>query len=94
MKAFVDHRLGEVERRHTSVFQPGVVEQGFVHARPFRERHAHQVAQRRLDIVGVQHRVLRDLLEAVRTVAQHIGQGADIHTHLPVEGAHPAEIGF
>ena len=45
----------------------------------------------RLDVVGVQHRVLGHLAQAVRAVAHHVGQRAHIHAHLAVEGAQPPE---
>eukprot|EP01035_Chromulina_nebulosa_P038413 gene38413-51894_t len=91
MEALVDHRLGEVERGDVGALKPFVVEQGLVHAGAVREGRRHHVRQTGLDVVGVQHRILGDLTQAVGAVAHHVGQGADIHAHLALEGAHPAE---
>src|SRR6185369_14283006 len=43
------------------------------------------------DVVGVEHRIFRDLLEAVRPMAEDVGQRTREHAHLAVEGDHPAE---
>ncbi len=48
-----------------------------------------QILQPRLQVVGVQHRVARDLGEAVGPMALHIGQRPHEHAHLAVEGAEP-----
>ncbi|MNQ64151.1 hypothetical protein D3C85_785620 [compost metagenome] len=91
VEALVDHRLGEVERGDVRALQPFVVEQGLVHARTLGEGGAHQVRQAGLDVVGVQDGVLGHLTQTVRAVAHHVGQGAHIHAHLPLEGAQTPE---
>src|SRR5207253_9192895 len=43
------------------------------------------------NVICVEYRVLGDLLQAVGTVAEDVGQRAGEHPHLAVEGDHSAE---
>ena len=91
MEALVDQPLGDVERRE-AVGEPVVAEQRLVHARPSAgERGVEHVVERAQHVVGVEHRVLGDLLQPVRAMAEHIGQRAGEHAHLAVERGHAAE---
>ena len=90
MKALIDHRLGEVERRHPGAVQETVVEQRLVHARGGIGC-AHHVAQLRQDVIGVEDGVLGDLAQSVGAVAQHVGVGAGEHAHLSVKGLDAAQ---
>ena len=44
-----------------------------------------------MDVVGVEHRILGDLAQAVGAVAQHVGERAHEHAHLAVEALQAAE---
>ncbi len=69
-----------------------VAEQGLVHARPrCSERRVEQILEAAQHIIGVEHRILGDLPQAVGAVALDIGQCAGEHAHLAVEGGHPPE---
>ena len=90
MITFVDHRLGEIERGDTRTIQETVVEQRLVHAGA-RKRRAHHILERSKNVVGRKNGIFRRLADAIRTMAQHIGERPHKHAHLTVEGAHAAE---
>ena len=53
----------------------------------------HNIRERGLNIISIQHRIFGGLFKTIRTVAHHIGQGAAIHAHLAMKGAHAAKAG-
>jgi hypothetical protein len=61
-----------------------------MHARAF-ERRAHHILERSENIIRGQHCIFRRLPNAVRAVAQHIGQRTHEHAHLAVKGTHATE---
>ena len=62
-----------------------------MHGPLFGERRVEHVFEAAQDVVGVEHRILGDLLQAVGAVAEDVGQRAGEHAHLAVEGDHSAE---
>ena len=74
MEALVDQRLGEIEGRD-AVGEALIAEQRLVHARArMREGRVEHVFEAAQDVVGVEHRVFRDLLQAVGAVAEDVAQ--------------------
>ena len=67
-------------------------EQRLVHARAAAaERRVEHVLEAAQDVVGVEHRVARDLPQPVGAVAEDVGERAGEHAHLAVERDHAAE---
>ena len=52
MDAFIDHRLGEIERGEFEVLEPAVVEQDLMHADLVAEGRGEQIVQADPDIIG------------------------------------------
>ena len=92
MEAFVDQRLGQIERGKPGAIEEIIREQRFVHARAAGgERRGVEILQAGKDVIGVEHRILGDLAQAIGAVAHHVAERADEHAHLAVEGDHAAE---
>ena len=89
MVAFVDQRLGDVERFDT-LGRERIREQRFVHAIALEGRRHHGF-QAGLDVIGVEDCVFGGLFEAVGAMAQHIGQRTHEHAHLAMEGSEAAK---
>ena len=91
VEALVDQRLGEIERGD-ALGEAFVREQRLVHARTGgAERRVEHVLEAAQHVVGVEHRIARDLPQAVGAVAEDIGQRAGEHAHLAVERGHAPE---
>ena len=90
VKPLVDQRLSVIERTDPGRIQEPVVEQYLVHARPQVGRAEH-LADPGQQVIGVQHRVPRGLLEAVAAMAHHIAERPHEHAHLAVKTLQAAE---
>ena len=74
VEALVDQRLGEIDRGE-ALGETLVAEHRLVHARPaLRERRVEHVLEAAQDVVGVEHRVLGDLAQAIGAVAEDVGR--------------------
>ena len=78
--------------RADAVGEAFVREDRLVHARAaLGERRVEDVLKAPQDVIGVEHRVLGDLLQAIGAVAEDVGERAREHAHLAVECDHPSE---
>ena len=90
MKSVVDQALGDVGGAHTALGLARVTEYTFVQ----RGRLVRQIVvrlQQGAQIVGIQHRIERGIAQSVAAVSQDVGQRADVHAHVAVEGAHSSD---
>ncbi len=87
--ALIDQCLGDIQRLDP-VRGERIREQRLVHAIAL-ERRRHHMLQLGRDVVCVQHGVLGNLFQAVRAMAEDIGQRPHEHAHLAMEGHHAAK---
>ncbi len=90
MESEVHQALGDIERVHLWGIGKAPFYDELVHAAPV-ERHVISVAQLGQQIVGVEHRVVGDVPQAVPPVGADVGESPHVHAEVAVESLYPAD---